>query len=231
MINWLVQTAAAFPGLAQGMPPAGLLGAAEAAHFARLRTEKRRRDWLLGRWTAKHLLQQVLRERCGTEVPLAELQVLNGHTHAPVVQCGAVARADLPSISISHSNSHAFCAALPRRNPPIGADIEQIAPRSPQFVQDYFTAVEQDLVQQAVPEMQATLVTAIWSAKEAALKALQVGLMVDTRCVTCLFAVTAVPPQAWTPFAIELDASRLRVAPPLQGWWRVLNGFVLTLAA
>lgn len=248
MIHWLVQTTDAHPALAQGVPPPGMLGQQEVFAFAGLKTEKRRRDWLLGRWTAKHLLQQMVRERCGTEVPLAALQVLNGRTHAPVINCELdIDMGDLPAISISHSNHHAFCAALPRQTlliektdaaqatsqhpPQIGADIEQIVPRSAQFVQDYFTLIERTAVQQAAPEMTDVLVTAIWSAKEAALKALQLGLTVDTHCVTCAIEPLPEPPQAWTPFPIELDTSRLQSVPLLQGWWRVMDGFVLTLAA
>ncbi len=232
MIDWLVQTTTAHPLLARGVPPAGLLGPAEAAHFATLTVAKRRRDWLLGRWTAKHLLQQMARTQWGVELALDAVQVLNGRTHAPQVQLNADIPAGwLPALSISHANSHAFCAALPGPHPPIGADIEEIAPRSARFGQDYFTPAEQALVRQAAPEMGDVLVTAVWSGKEAALKALQLGLTVDTRAVTCLIEPLAALPHAWTPFTIELDGARLPQVRPLQGWWRVQDGFVLTLAA
>lgn len=226
MIEWLVQTAADLPAAGEG-----LLGPDERRAYAALRTEKRRQEWLLGRWTAKLLLQRLIRARCGETVPLAALQVLNGRTRAPVVRCDGVA--ELPVLSVSHSNRHAFCAALERPSPPIGADIERIEPRSATFVADYFTAAERALVAQAPPDLQATAVTAIWSAKEAALKALQVGLSIDTRRVTCLVRVeTAVAD--WTPFAIEVDWDdklRQHGQSELRGWWRVQEGFVLTLVA
>ncbi len=232
MINWLLQTTQAHPDLARGVPPAGLLGAEEAAHFATLTVAKRRRDWLLGRWTAKQLLQQMLWQQWGVQVALDQVQVLNGRTHAPHVQIAAAIPADIrPLLSISHANSHAFCAALLEPHLPIGADMEEIAPRSPQFVQDYFTLAEQALVRRAAPHMVDTLVTAVWSGKEAVLKALQLGLTIDTRAVTCLINPVPMPPQTWTLFAVELDARRIGETRPLLGWWRVQDGFVLTLVA
>lgn len=230
MINWLLQTTQAHPDLARGVPPAGLLGAEEAAHFATLTVPKRRRDWLLGRWTAKQLLRQMLWQQWGVQVALEQVQVLNGRTHAPHVQIDASISEDItPLLSISHANSHAFCAALLETHPPIGADMEEIAPRSTGFVQDYFTPAEQALVRQAAPPMVDTLVTAVWSGKEAVLKALQLGLTVDTRAVTCLIEPPTALPHVWTPFAITLDETRLPDARPLLGWWRVQDGFVLTL--
>ena len=60
MIQWLVQDHSAHPALAGGGVPAGLLTPAELTRYQSLAGDKRRRDWLLGRWTAKRLLQAVL---------------------------------------------------------------------------------------------------------------------------------------------------------------------------
>ncbi len=56
-----------------------------------------------------------------------------------------------------------------------------------------------------------TLVTATWSAKEAVLKALQLGLTVDTRRVTVLCQFDGDLTQ-WTPVEVECD-STLIAAP------------------
>ncbi|MBE2224326.1 MAG: 4-phosphopantetheinyl transferase family protein, partial [Anaerolineae bacterium] len=73
-------------------------------------------------------------------------------------------------------------------------------------------------------------VTAVWSAKEAVLKALHLGLTVDTRSVACLLDVGEERPLTWTPFPIHCDDTRLpQAAPPLTGWWRTYENFVLTL--
>ncbi|HNB54068.1 MAG TPA: 4'-phosphopantetheinyl transferase superfamily protein, partial [Anaerolineales bacterium] len=102
------------------------------------------------------------------------------------------------------------------------------------FVGDYFVGEEIALVD-AVPRVsRERVVTAIWSAKESALKAIRVGLLADTFAVKCLpqgDGLTNVKHQDWSPVLIEWDLSKLkRAAPPLTGWWRVWKDFILTIA-
>ena len=134
------------------------------------------------------------------------------------------------SLSISHSGGRAFCALV--ENGSIGADIERIEPRDWQFVEDYFTANEVLQVRQAPAEPYETLISAIWSAKEAALKALRLGLTVDTRSVSCLFPALEMT-NDWITFDIIYDRHLLELAdvPSLAGWWRRRGDFVLTVAA
>lgn len=229
MLHWLVQETTAHPDLGRGVAPSGVLSAAEQTRYRALRSEKRRRDWLLGRWTAKHLLQALLREQGGCLLPLDAIAISNDADGVPL--------ANYPfSISISHSNGRAFCVASKRvladgRPWPVGADMERIEARAPVFVADYFTAAEQEAVAQAAPALRETFITAVWSAKEAVLKALHLGLSVDTRTVSCLFGPVTSSPAMWRPFAIALDEARLeRPAPALAGWWRLWGSFVLTVA-
>jgi 4'-phosphopantetheinyl transferase len=51
----LLQSLDAAQGLANGLAPAGLLAPEERERYETFRVPKRRRDWLLGRWTAKQL--------------------------------------------------------------------------------------------------------------------------------------------------------------------------------
>lgn len=229
MIYWLIQSSTAHPDLARGVPPADFLNDEEEHRLAGFKTEKRRQDWLLGRWTAKHLVQSVLKETTGQEPAFTAITVRNGRNGDPLVLIN-----DNPamSLSISHSNGYAFCAVVQQQSWPIGADIEHVEPRSSTFVGDYFTDDEITRVSQVRGQARDMLVNAIWSAKEATLKALRVGLSVDTRTVSCLIEPPAKPPHAWTPFAIRWHPRRLnRPAPPLMGWWQALDGHVLTLAA
>jgi 4'-phosphopantetheinyl transferase len=72
--------------------------------------------------------------------------------------------------------------------------------------------------------------TAIWSGKEAVLKALRKGLRLDVRCIACLFDATP-PVQEWRPFQIDLDAQLSAQFPGLwSGWWRLHGQHVLTMA-
>lgn len=199
------------------------LNSAEWERYNALTVEKRRNDWLLGRWTAKQLVKSV-----AGNVPLHEIGIENQESGEPyVVEHGVCGTGQL---SISHSNGHAFCAFLPNADAVLGADIELIEPRRPVFVADYFTDEEQERVAAVSAEMRPTLVTAIWSAKEAALKALHKGLSVDTRSVSCLIELDGTDSAEWQTFKIEIDNNRLPDAPELTGAWRVFGRFVLTIA-
>jgi 4'-phosphopantetheinyl transferase len=295
VIAWLVQTTGAHAGLAEGIPPPGLLSPAERERFASLRTAKRRRDWLLGRWTAKRLLQDSFVGRDGEPLPLDAFTVASAADGAPELildfglpildwargspepnpksKIGYPAGVNLKciSLSISHSNDRALCAVAP--GAAAGCDIERIEPRPPLFAQDYFTAAELELLEGAPPALRDTLVAAIWSAKEATLKALRLGLTVDTRAVTCVLHPPPHPPApsptggeegvispspqtaeggiispsppvgdkrsavgglvgGWGGVEITPHGALLGCkAPALRGWWRVEDGYVLTLAA
>ncbi|NUQ07274.1 MAG: 4'-phosphopantetheinyl transferase superfamily protein, partial [Anaerolineae bacterium] len=131
----------------------------------------------------------------------------------------------------SHSAGRAFCALGEQAM--LGADLERIVPRAPGFAADYFTTAERALTAAADAAHRDLMTTAIWCGKEAALKALGLGLTVDTRTVACLGAVPTA--DAWTRFTIALEESipipGSGAAPALLGWWRRLDDFVLTLAA
>lgn len=174
------------------------------------------------------------------------------------------------SLSISHSSEMALCALYAAGGrwkspdqqtygispgfPPdglvqVGGDIERVAPRSDSFVAAYFAADEIRWVGQALGDEQALMTTVTWSAKEAVLKALQVGLTVDTRRVICLPAtgleLNAEVEPGWSEVHVLLDPELLSDAlsragrlPPtdeldwqIRGWWRRAGRFVLTLAA
>jgi len=239
MIHWLVQSADSYPSNPDGVVLDGVLHPREQARLATLKTEKRRMDWLLGRWTAKQLIGEVVVNQTGKKLPFDSIEVRNGAMGDPVINCQlpiANGQRDvsnlqsLISLSISHSNNHAFCAIVEKPEWPLGADIERVEGRSAEFVTDYFTNEEQALVNSTSEAMRDMAVTAVWSAKEAVLKALHLGLTVDTRSAACLIKVGVERPLTWTPFIVHCDDTRLPQAPPpLTGWWRTYENFVLTL--
>jgi 4'-phosphopantetheinyl transferase len=206
MIHWLIQTTEDVP------QDFGWLGAAELERCSALKTEKRRADWLLGRWTAKNLVQSVV----GTALPLEAISIIKRADGSPAIYLG---QQPMFSVSISHSRGVGFCALT--KGGRLGADIEAVEPRIPVFIEDYFAAPEQMLVERAADRD--LLVTAIWSAKEAVLKAQRLGLTVDTRTVLCL--IEAGQGLDWTSFPVEASAGQF------SGWWRRLDHFVLTLVS
>ncbi|NUM43181.1 MAG: 4'-phosphopantetheinyl transferase superfamily protein [Anaerolineales bacterium] len=227
MIYTLLQSSAAHPDLATGRVPLGLLTPAEQAVFEGLKSDKRRRDWLLGRWTGKRLVQALAEGYfcIGHGVPLDAVEILPAEDGAPTASLLTNHESRI-TLSISHSHEHAFCGLAV--GVPLGVDLERVEARSEGFVRDYFVGEEIALVEAVPRESREGVVTAIWSAKESALKAIRLGLSVDTFAVKCL-------PQGsgadWSPVLIEWDLSKLqRAAPALTGWWRVWKEFVLTVA-
>jgi phosphopantetheinyl transferase (holo-ACP synthase) len=145
------------------------------------------------------------------------------------------------ALSISHSNGYAFCALCENDSGEVrvGVDLELVAARHESFAQEFFTAAEQARVNTAPSPMRDLLLTAGWSAKEAVLKAAQLGLRADPRTVECFIPLAR--PRHWLPVGVEMQPVRhaqAQAAGPLRLWWRVIENrllpgseFVLTLAA
>jgi 4'-phosphopantetheinyl transferase len=167
------------------------LGPWESSHLQTLRFPKRRADWRLGRWTAKHAVAYDLRLPHNAE-DLACIEIRPATSGAPEVFLDNEP-ANL-AISISHRGGIAACAVA-TGGAMLGCDLEIVEPRSDAFVVDYFTAEEQALVGQFSEAERSALIALIWSAKESALKALRVGLRIDTRSLSVALDVpnTAVP--------------------------------------
>ncbi len=232
MIEWLLSSTYNQPELAHAESWPGLLSSAEMLVLSGLRLPKRRREWLLGRWTAKRLLSRWWRERTRQEMRLDDWTILAAPDGAPEAELPGVGRVAV-SLSISHSAERALCALT--EHGAVGADIERIEARSEEFVRDYLTAGEFALVERArVVQLPAAtidlLVMLIWSAKEAALKVARAGLREDTRSVEALphlQTLAAGPVEAWTPLMLSSPLAGLE---SLRAWWRQDQGYVLTLA-
>jgi 4'-phosphopantetheinyl transferase len=140
---------------------------------------------------------------------------------------GAPRLRDYPvwSLSISHSQGKALAALL--KGGVVGADLERVEGRAAVFVEDYFTEAERAAVGMVPAGERDGWITGIWSAKEAALKALRIGLGVDTRAVSC---VGTRLDGEWSPVDIRVDAGRLGEEARLREWWRLEGGYVLSVA-
>jgi len=247
MIFWLTQSWRDLPQVELELVPPAYLSVSEEARWQALRSEKRRRDWLLGRWTAKLLLQAAIQEQSGELPTLSDLAIASRPDGAPCLDWPTARNGSMVTLSLSHSGEYAACAAafspgLGGAGVNLGIDIEKVEPRSPRFAADYFTPAEAALVERTPGEGRDVLVTAIWSAKEAALKAKQLGLRVDTRSVACRIELPdKLPgrlPDHWLPFEVEWDAVRLRSSGfpftgilPTRGWCRFQAGYIITLVA
>jgi 4'-phosphopantetheinyl transferase len=217
MIYWLWQASAGQADLARGVCPPGLLNADEYEQFARLATEKRRHDWLLGRRAAKTLLWAI----SGAARPALELEAFAIARQASGAPVGLVPNHAPWALSISHCQGQAVCAAADQPEAVVGIDLDRVEARSAEFVEDYFTDEEINAVSALPASSYDAGVMATWIAKEAALKALATGLTVDTRTVSCRPDMGPREAAGWRRLDVAVDEIRLgRPAPPLAGWWR-----------
>jgi 4'-phosphopantetheinyl transferase len=218
-IHWLEQTEADIPAENQW------LNANEILRLNAMRIPKRRSDWRLGRWTAKHAVAACL--NLPTEPStLADIEIRAASSGAPEVFLH-----DEPAriaISLSHSSGTALCTLAP---PEInfGCDLETVEPRSDAFVADYFTVEERNLIARSSKRERPLLLALLWSAKESALKALRVGLRFDTRCMSVSpvddWHLTGYP-DAWRSLSVRYSAGRV-----FHGWWRLQDHLVRTVVS
>ena len=219
-VHWLEQSQTDLPDARDW------LSESELQHLRSLRFVKRRDDWLLGRWTAKLAVATYLQLFAES---LAELEIKAAPSGAPEAFFrGAPADS---SISLSHAAGVSLCAVAPLGGC-IGCDLEIVEPRSDAFIGDYFTPREQALVDRATPRDRDALVTLLWSAKESALKALQEGLRLDTRCVEvdpgdfCSVMSSHSYHAEWRPLQVRYSRTRL-----FYGWWRFEAPMVRTVVS
>ena len=216
---------------------------------------RRRAEWLIGRLTAKSVLVAALEEALPGDWPLDALEIANDPRGVPYARIAPEAGQvfgfwpgeRLPlSVSISHTEGLALCAAT-RAGPAgdgsrraLGIDLGAVEPRSHEFVETFFTEDEQRFVRDAPPRERALHVNLIWCAKEAVLKALGLGLTVDTFGVSCRPEPGLADPAewpiapadgAWRPFFATCGPALVAGGGTIRGIWRSLPGFVGALAS
>jgi 4'-phosphopantetheinyl transferase len=234
-LYWLEQTEADVPASNDW------LSESEAARLDNLRFAKRRRDWRLGRWTAK-LAIAAHRNLSGDSQTLRDVEIRPALSGAPEVYFTGQPAPE--TISLSHRDGIAVCAVAPS-SLALGCDLEIIERRSDGFAADYFTEEEKEFVARARADDRPRLLTLLWSGKESALKALRAGLRLDTRsAVVTLDDVeghstedgpgraadslfTPQPPaNRWLPFHVRCDGCQV-----FHGWWHNTENLVRTVVS
>lgn len=221
MIFWTL----AHPTWDEANPPDGFLSGEEKKRLSEFRFQKRRTDWLRGRWTAKKLLLQT--DPACSHLPIQDVQVANEPEGAPYVLIGGSQRYP-GNLSISHCGPYALCALSESK---IGCDLEHIEHRPDIFIEDYFTPAEVQGVFDCPEALRPILVNLVWSMKEAVLKSIGKGLRLDTRVVEVNppfnFTIEQVRKSGWKPVTVH----SLAVNQHISAWWQLRIDYVLTLVA
>ena len=130
------------------------------------------------------------------------------------------------SLSISHRGENSVAAFCFDPDISIGIDLEEIEAKSRGFVEDYFTEPEAGMVFALSIEKQALAASLLWSSREAIVKALQIGLRIDTRQMAFKLPSLATN-EDWQPVEIlkcPVEGKNLKI------FWRKLNHSLVTLA-
>jgi 4'-phosphopantetheinyl transferase len=220
MIYWTL----ASPDWDETTPPDDFLSGEEKKRLSELRFQKRRIDWLRGRWTAKNLLLRV--DPVYSGLPIRAIQIANEPEGAPYLLINGSQRYP-GTLSISHCGPYALCALSESR---MGCDIEHIERRPDIFIEDFFTRSEVQRVRESPETLRPILVNLVWSMKEAVLKSIGKGLRLDTRMVEVgppldLTFEEATQP-GWKPVQVHSPA----INQPIAAWWQLKADYVLTLA-
>ena len=195
------------------------LTAGERDRFDGFRFDKRRQDWLLGRWAAKLALLELADEPARD---IRRFEIATAPDGAPMARIDG--RPFGGQLSLSHSNGRAL-ATVSRETTALGCDIELIEPRSDVFVETWFTESERAHVEKASPFARDSLVTTIWSAKESTLKALRTGLQADTRSVEVIFDGECAEEDWGVARTVAKELGEFNCL------WRIDGDFVLTIAS
>src|SRR5260370_4506801 len=146
---------------------AEFVGPLENAYCSTLRSERRQKSYLLGRYAAKLALREPLSERNRKVV-----EILKGVCEQPIVQSE---RKGGWGVTISHSDSLAVCLAFPAGHP-FGVDVERIDQARQETILSQLSPQEISWVKSAPTDGQ-RVATALWASKEALSKVLTTGLM------------------------------------------------------
>ncbi len=213
MTAWLTRSLAEVP------TGDGWLGASELAALDHLTLVKRRSEWRLGRFTAKAAAAAFLKVETG------RIEVVASPGGAPVAMLDG-ARAEL-ELSLSHRAGRALAVVAPP-GPAVGCDIELVEPRSDAFIRQWFADGERAMVEAAAPDERPWLANLIWSAKEAATKAIGEGLRLDVvRARVTLGPGEAAPgADRWRPLCVRWGEDGATVQ---HGWFRREPDWVITV--
>ncbi|HWR66851.1 MAG TPA: 4'-phosphopantetheinyl transferase superfamily protein [Bellilinea sp.] len=194
----------------------------ERTRFDSMRFPKRRREWLLGRLTAKILLTRCLPELA--TVPMDCITIGNHAEGAPFV---SITGDPMPiKLSISHREGMAVAAVSVNPGVSLGIDLEWVEDHPQSFYKDFFTPGEVELMAGMPTDRHGWVGTLIWSAKEAVLKAMGKGLRLDTRSVD-ITGIGRTTVDGWGKYDMRIANSHEK------DWhtvWREPGPYLLTLA-
>lgn len=185
-----------------------ILGPSERNHWMSMRAvEKRRREWLMGRYVAKRAVSLLLEQNSDLRLTPAEIEIL-----PDPYGCPRVSGLPQPALSIAHSGGSAVALAALDRGVLVGVDLESLAHHRDDFQSIAFSPDERGILAALPSDARREWALRLWCAKEAVGKALGRGLSAGLLA----FHITGVE-TARGVVQLELRDAALQQCPRLQG--------------
>jgi phosphopantetheinyl transferase/acyl carrier protein len=190
-----------------------ILGAVELEFWNSMRAvEKRRHEWLLGRYAAKDAVRTLLQSRTASDLPLAEIAIVPDAFGCPRVEGTWVGKDCTPAISIAHSHGVAVAVAVAGPGVLAGVDVESLSRSRENYESIAFSGDERGLLDSVDEELRQEWALRMWCAKEAVGKALGRGLSAGLLS----FQITRIDTASGS-VGLELRNAALQDFPELRG--------------
>lgn len=198
------------------------LSGLELEQYQRLRFPKRQRDWLSGRYVGKSLLKSVHFDDNSNS--LNHLSIQNEPGGAPFIQYHQDRL--VGSLTLSHRGSYAAAAWCDDEDVTIGIDLEVVENKTTGFIEDYFSYREAEALFVLTEEKRDVVASLLWSGKEAILKALKIGLRIDTRKL--IFEIPEIQhEERWSRITILESPGELE---NIHLFWKSMGNMIISLA-
>jgi 4'-phosphopantetheinyl transferase len=194
----------------------------EQAEYSRFKVIKRQFEWISSRIISKKMINQILK---GEKLNFPDIRIKKEETGQPYIYITGQGRLE-GKFSLSHSNGYVFCGYSPSKELVFGFDLEKIEAHSLEFVQDYFTPreIEKYLTLDKADNNDYT--TMVWSAKEAVLKTMGLGLSIDTRKVEIIPSDGSSALAGWSSCLVNYEN---KTNLNLMVYWQKIDGFIRTI--
>ncbi len=143
---------------------------------------KRQKEWLSGRIALKRSVSRLLAMEGKGGAPATDIRIFQDDFGKPFAELASQSGTRIGALSLTHSNGVAMAAAASVEHfAGFGIDVEKVERRTESWVGDYFDETEITLAGAGLDRW--STLNAIWSLKEASLKAIGVGLRYDLKDV------------------------------------------------
>lgn len=141
----------------------------EKAIYSRFKVDSRRNQFLAGRYIAKETVRQK-----HPNMELGAINIVHGIWGFPLVHSDALYQT---TVSIGHADYCAAALFFDSNTHPVGIDVEEMTEKNLPALENFIAGREQELIRSANLNF-FEVMHLLWSAKEAAGKALKVGFTI-----------------------------------------------------